>query len=244
MSSWHRELLDKIFAETHEALGDVLPRMEKAALQVILVVDKAKHLLGIITDGDIRRSLLEGDAMNLPVGEIMQPAPKYLPVNCALDDARELMLKNNIRHIPLVDDEKKVVDIILWLDLFETRKPVRDEQVVIMAGGKGTRLDPFTKILPKPMIPLGDKPMVEVIMDKLYLQGFHNFTLSLGYKAEIIRLYFQENNGRPYDVGFIQEKKVLGTAGSLALLKDKIRGSFIVTNCDCSLMTVTGCKVV
>jgi len=146
------------------------------------------------------------------------------------------MLKNNIRHIPLVQ-EGKVVDILLWLDLFETGKSVRKEKVVIMAGGKGTRLDPFTKILPKPMIPIGDKPMVEVIMDKLNRQGFSDFTLSLGYKGEIVRMYFQENNGRSYNVNFIQEQKALGTAGSLAMLKEKIDNSFVVTNCDIILET-------
>ena len=236
MVSWHKKKLDNILAGPQETLLQVLPRMEKAGMQVILVADKAKHLIGIITDGDIRRALLRGNAMTLPLKKIMQPSPKYLSANCSLSEAREMMLKNNILHIPLVQ-EGKVVDILLWLDLFETGKSVRKEKVVIMAGGKGTRLDPFTKILPKPMIPIGDKPMVEVIMDKLNRQGFSDFTLSLGYKGEIVRMYFQENNGRSYNVNFIQEQKALGTAGSLAMLKEKIDNSFVVTNCDIILET-------
>ncbi len=230
--SWHQEELEKILASPDMTLEAVLPRMNDAAMQVILVVDDSRRLQGIITDGDIRRGLLRRTALDLPLGEIMQTSPKYLSLDCSLEEARVIMLTKNIRHIPLLDGKRKVKDIILWTDLFSSRLHSRREKVVIMAGGKGTRLDPFTKILPKPMIPLGDKPMIEVIMDKFYERGFSNFTLSLGYKGEIVKLYFQENNGREYDVNFIKETQALGTAGSLSLLKGTISETFLVTNCD------------
>lgn len=229
---WHTEQLANILAFPEEKLADALPQMEKAALQLLLVVDENGRLLGTITDGDIRRALLRGCGLEVPLAQIMCPKPRVVPIGTAVDVVRQLMLENNIRHVPLVDNQGRVVDLLLWLDVFESRWVKRSEQVVIMAGGKGTRLDPFTKILPKPMIPLGDKPIVEVIMDKFFAQGFTSFILTLGYKAEIVRLYFSEENGRPYQVSFVEEQVPLGTAGSLGLLRDKLKGTFIVTNCD------------
>lgn len=229
---WHKKDLENIIALPEEKLADALPRMEKAALQLLLVVDSKRRLLGTITDGDIRRTLLRGDRLEVPLSNVMNLKPKTLKVDTHLNVIRELMLKNNLRHIPLVDEQGYLVDLVVWLDIFDRRWSSRPEPVVIMAGGKGTRLDPFTKILPKPMIPLGDKPIVEVIMDKFYNQGFSSFMLSLGYKSEIIKLYFTENTGRPYKVNFVQEEEPLGTAGALSLLRDKIDSTFIVTNCD------------
>lgn len=232
MVGWREEKLQDIMAEPTDPLVKVLPRMDAAGLQVMLVVDAGRRLLGIVTDGDVRRALLRGEDLSAPVSKIMQPRPKLLPVGSSLDVARQIMLAHGIRHIPLVDEENRVVDLLLWVDLFGLRRQRRPEQVVIMAGGKGTRLDPFTKILPKPMLPLGDKPIVEVIMDKFYEQGFRQFILALGYKAEVVRLYFSESNGRPYQIDFVQEPEPLGTAGALALLRQRLRGTFLVTNCD------------
>ena len=201
-------------------------------MQVLLIVDEAGRLLGTITDGDIRRTLLRGGGLEVVLSQIMNPAPLVLKVGTPISYIKNVMLKKNIRHIPLTDEQGFLVDLVLWLDVFDRPCTKKDEPVVIMAGGMGTRLDPFTKILPKPMIPLGDKPIVEVIMDKFYRQGFSNFILSLGYKAEIIKTYFAENNGRPYKTDFVQEKEPLGTAGALSLLDNKIQTTFFVTNCD------------
>jgi dTDP-glucose pyrophosphorylase len=229
---FREDKLQEVMAEPAEPLARVLPRMDAAGLQVMLVVDARRRLLGIVTDGDVRRALLRGETLNAPVSRIMHPQPKVLPVGTPLQAAREMMLAYSIRHVPLVDEEDRVVDLLLWVDLFGLKRPARPEPVVIMAGGKGARLDPFTKILPKPMLPLGDKPIVEVIMDRLYDQGFDRFILTLGYKAEVVRLYFAEGNGRPYQVEFVQEADPLGTAGALGLVRQKLEGTFVVTNCD------------
>ena len=230
--AWHVKEIDKITARPDEKLVDVLPRMEQAGLQVLLVVDSEQKLLGIITDGDIRRVLLQSEALKTPLFKIMNSHPKTFKTGVSISAAKKLMLAENIRHLPLLDEQGRLVDLILWLDVFGKKRTPKREQVVIMAGGKGTRLAPFTKILPKPMIPLGDKPVLEIIMDKLYEQGFGNFTLSVGYKAEIIKMYFTESNVRPYKVGFVQETEPLGTAGALYLLKEQLKDTFIVTNCD------------
>ncbi|QGP92819.1 Bifunctional protein GlmU [Neomoorella glycerini] len=229
---WHDDKLKDIWALPGESLKLALPRMDRAGLQVLLVGDTERHLLGIITDGDIRRALLRGESLDIPVEQVMQARPRVLLAGVPLDAARRLMLSHNIRHIPLVNNEHQVVDLLLWIDLFGGKVEARPEPVVIMAGGKGTRLDPFTKILPKPMIPLGDKPIVEVLMDRFYDQGFSQFILSVGYKAEVVKLYFNDSNGRPYKVNFVQEEEPLGTAGALGLLRQQLQGTFLVTNCD------------
>lgn len=229
---WNDDKLEDIWALPQESLKLVLPRMDSAGLQVLLVGDAERHLFGIITDGDIRRALLRGESLDVPVRMVMQAQPKVLPAGISLDSARRLMLAHNIRHIPLINNENQVVDLLLWIDLFGSKVEERPEPVVIMAGGKGTRLDPFTKILPKPMIPLGDKPIVEVLMDRFYDQGFSQFILSVGYKAEVIKLYFSDINSRLYQVDFVQEEEPLGTAGALALLRQRLAGTFLVTNCD------------
>lgn len=226
------EQLGKIMVLPEDTLLESLPKMDQAALQVLLVVDKFKQLVGIITDGDVRRALLHGLDQTTQLKHIMNINPHSLPVTASIADAKRLIQQLSIRHIPLVNEQGVLEDLIVWSDCFEAAIEKRSEQVVIMAGGKGTRLDPFTKILPKPMIPLGDKPIIEIIMDKFYQQGFSEFILSLGYKAEIIKMYFSELNGRPYQTDFVCEKQQLGTAGSLSLLKNQLDGTFLVTNCD------------
>lgn len=227
-----KEQMACIMVKPSDTLAASLPKMDKAGFQVLLVTDDNSCLLGVITDGDIRRALLQGLGMKTAVAQIMYPNPKTLPLGITVKETSELMQRRNIRQIPLINKEGKVQDLIVWSDCFRIHQAKRKEKVVIMAGGKGTRLDPFTRILPKPMIPIGDKPILEIIMDKFNEQGFSQFVLSLGYKAEIIKMYFSEGNSRPYHVDFIMEDKPLGTAGSLGLLKGQIEDTFIVANCD------------
>jgi dTDP-glucose pyrophosphorylase len=238
--AWHKRDLKKITALPEEKLSEALPRMDKAGMQVLLVTDRDRRLVGIITDGDIRRALLRGVNMDVSLTEIMGKNPKTVKTGTDLGVVRKLMLDHDIRHIPLLDDQQRVVDLLLCRDVFGNSKEKRTEKVIIMAGGTGARLDPFTKILPKPMIPLGDKPIVEVIMEKFHGQGFADFTISLGYKADIVRLYFAENNGRKYKIGFVQEKEPLGTAGALGLLNGDFNETFIVSNCDIIVETDYG----
>lgn len=230
---WRKsEQFNKILVSPHDTLAKSLPCMDETGLQVLLVVNEFNILLGIITDGDVRRALLNGYDLNTPLNKIMHINPRILPANTPLSVAKDLMATHSIKHIPLIDEDGKIKDLIIWSDCFQKNINKHNEKVIIMAGGKGTRLDPFTKILPKPMIPLGDKPIIEVIMDKFYKQGFFDFILSLGYKAEIIKMYFAETNNRSYRINYIYEEQPLGTAGALNLLKDDFDQTFIVTNCD------------
>jgi len=228
----HINEIKKILVSPDYALIDCLQQMNDAGLQLLLVIDADQRLIGTVTDGDVRRALLRNRGLDIKIAEVMCAHPCTVTEGTSTDKIRRLMLDRNLRHVPVIDSEGRIIDLILWTDLFGQKVSQRMEKVVIMAGGKGTRLDPFTKILPKPMIPLGDKPVIETIMDGFYSNGFNEFILSLGYKADIVRLYFLESDSRPYHVDFIHEDKPLGTAGSLSLLKGQLKDTSIVTNCD------------
>lgn len=224
-------VVEEVQVSPDEAIVHALEQMDRTARQILLVTDEDGRLLGTVTDGDVRRALLDGINLREPISRIMNRRPKTLPAGVGAEAARQLMIEHGIRHIPYLDDQGRVVGLMMWQDLFVSKAEARPESVVIMAGGKGTRLDPFTKILPKPMIPLRDKPMIEVIMERFYRQGFDRFILCLGYKAEIVRLYFN-GSSQPYSVDFVQEDEPLGTAGALSMLTERLRETFLLTNCD------------
>jgi dTDP-glucose pyrophosphorylase len=215
-----------------KTIREAIEQLNENRLQILLVVNSDQVLLGTVTDGDIRRSILNNISLDKPIVRIMNKNPKFT-YKGETQKARELMLKYKLKNIPVVDETRRVVDLVLMEDILETKEKIRPKsnQVLIMAGGKGSRLDPFTKILPKPLIPVGDKPIIEIIMNSFNKYGFNNFIISLNYKAEIIKLYFLENaNG--YNVSYTHEDIPLGTAGALGLAKDRLKETFIVSNCD------------
>lgn len=228
------EKIKQLLVNPDLPLRESLRQMDKGALQFLVVVDELNKILGVVTDGDIRRAIIINVDFNIPIKMVMNPHPitMLFPVN--KEKAFALMKEHSIKHIPVVNEQKQIVDIVLWDSLFKDSQasyPYMDTPVVIMAGGKGTRLDPFTKILPKPLIPIGDKPIIEIIMDRFKKYGFNKFTISVNYKAEMIKMYFTENPS-DYQIDYIKEKEFLGTAGALSLAKDKLQDTFIVSNCD------------
>ncbi len=215
-------------------------RLNETGTRILFVVDKSSHLTGTVTDGDIRRGIINGSSLGDSLSGIMNRDYLFVSADSKERDslARDLMQKHLVNHIPALDRQGNIKDVISWTDSIEKGTkalPVTHEAyanpVVIMAGGRGTRLDPFTKILPKPLVPLNDKPVIEHIMDKFYLNGFSRFILILNYKKEMIRTYFS-NTSLPYKIEFVDEEKYCGTAGGLSLLRSHLQTSFIVTNCD------------
>lgn len=208
--------------------------------RVLFVIDDVDKLIGSVTDGDIRRAILNSIEFERPIADIMFKSPRFVRYSEKKfeEKAKRYILDEQLFAIPVLDDTDKIVDVLFWHDFFE-KYPLESHifqplssPVVIMAGGKGKRLDPFTKILPKPLIPFGEKPIIERIMDNFYKHGFKNFIVTLNYKKEIIKMYLKENQF-PYHIECIEEDdKYLGTAGSLGLLKDKIKEPFFVCNCD------------
>jgi len=226
----------KVLIRPNVCIREALKQMNEAALQVLVVVDEENRIVGIITDGDVRRSLLDNIPFDEPIGKIMNRNPITLRFPYKEAEALELMKKNSIKHIPVINEKREVVDVILWSDFLNNGKvkyPSQNIPVVIMAGGRGTRLDPFTKILPKPLIPIGDKPVIEIIMERFSKYGLNKFIISLNYKGEMIKTYFLENRNQiDYHIEYIEEKEFLGTSGVLSLMHDKLKDTFVVSNCD------------
>ena len=219
---------------------EAIQRLNDTGQKILFITDAEERILGTLTDGDIRRGIIGGLILTTPVESIMQK--KFISLFTDSTDlsgqARRLMQQHLIEQIPILDTDGTIVDVILWIDYLANEKPMaakrtinRDNPVVIMAGGKGTRLDPFTKILPKPLIPIGDKPIVENIMDRFYENGFSRFILIVNYKKDMIKAYFSDKT-LPYTISFIEEDEFYGTAGGMFLLRDVVKQSFIVTNCD------------
>lgn len=195
----------------------------------IVYVCKNKELIGALSDGNIRRHILNGGSLEAKAFEVANLEPKYLTQD-SHEAPIEYMRMFKITSIPILNKNKEVVSIkFLNSDSVYEYKSL-DIPVVIMAGGKGTRLKPFTNVLPKPLIPIGEKTITERIMDKFILFGCNNFNMIVNYKKELIKAYFSEE--KKYQVEFIDEREFLGTAGGLKLINNKISSTFFMTNCD------------
>ncbi len=189
-----------------------------------------KKLKSIVTDGDIRRYIIKNGDLNKSIGDIANKNPHFVKKSEQID-AMEYMKKNSIIAVPVVNDKMEILEIKFLYKKSEKCKPELGIPVVIMAGGKGTRLHPYTNILPKPLIPIGEKTITEHIMDKFIAFGCEQFNLIVNYKKNLIKAFFTEDNNG-YKVRFTDEKEYLGTGGGLNLLKGQINSTFFMTNCD------------
>jgi dTDP-glucose pyrophosphorylase len=215
---------------------EAMRQLEDTAQKTLFVVDDKNHLLGSLTDGDIRRWILAGSDLHGRVESVCNPNPFSVMTAYEVDDVRRTMIKNNISCVPVLTNNRQVTALLFWEDVFEEKSVSKASKsislpVVIMAGGKGTRLDPFTKVLPKPLIPLGDKTVIEHIIDSFLEYDVSEFFLSVNEKSKIIKSYFEEL-APTYSISYVEENEPLGTAGSLRCLRDRLKGSLVVTNCD------------
>lgn len=214
-----------------DSIRTAIRQLDETAKKLLVVVRNDK-LVGVITDGDIRRWILKNENLSMAVSRIMNTSPIVI-TRSETPLALDIMKEKKIEGLPLVNEHMEVVDILFWNELNTSEERITEGKkvpVVIMAGGKGSRLYPYTKIIPKPLIPIGDTPIVERIMNQMMSYGFTEFYLTVNYRKELIKAYFNDDDR--YHLNFIEEKEPLGTAGSLSLLKDKITDSFFVSNCD------------
>jgi dTDP-glucose pyrophosphorylase len=229
----------KLLVHNDISIVEALKRLDETADKVLFVVDDENRLMGALTDGDIRRYLLSGRSLNDNIVEVYNKNPKsILEKDYSHGNVKHFFLKYKLSSVPIVDEENRPINIISWDKIFseDSKKPTRKIKkikvpVVIMAGGKGTRLDPFTKILPKPLMPIGDKPIIELIMDKFHEFGMEDFYVTLNHKSKMIKAYFKEFKTK-YKITYIDEDKPLGTAGGLKYLPTKITGAIFVSNSD------------
>ena len=208
---------------------ETMKKLDKVAKKVLFVVKNDK-LIAAVTDGDIRRWILKKGDLNALVKFVANYHPKFLREdNKSL--AQDYMKSESIEAVPIVNDDMNVMAVVLWNVKQVIRKNLINIPVVIMAGGLGTRLYPYTKILPKPLIPIGEIPIVEHIINRFNQYGSDQFYLVVNHKKNMIKAYFNEIE-KNYKVDYVDECKPLGTGGGLSLLKGKIDSTFILSNCD------------
>lgn len=216
-------------------LLQALKKMDESNKKLLLVLENNKFV-SLVSIGDIQRSILKKLSLDTPVKSVFRDDILVAKDTDNKDDILLNMKKERIEFMPVVDKDSNLVDVLYWEDYFEDKKLTAGTKlglpVVIMAGGEGTRLRPLTNIIPKPLIPIDDKTIVEDIMDQFIDVGCTDFTMSVNYKADKIKEYFEKIPNKPYTVSYIQEDKPLGTAGSLYLLKNKLNTTFFVSNCD------------
>jgi len=217
-------------------IRQAMKKLSQSGEKCLVIIDNKGTLLGTLSDGDLRKAILSGTGMNDSIFGIYQSNPTVLvDGKYEIYEAKKLFTKNKFDLIPIVNDAGELKDILLWEKILnngdKNKKEKLDVPVVIMAGGKGTRMEPFTKVLPKPLIPIHDKPIIEHIIERFTDIGCLDFHLTVNYKSKILKAYFEELQPN-YSLSFIDEKEPLGTAGSLKYLKGKFDIPFFVTNCD------------
>lgn len=220
--------------DINKSIIDSLLLMERLSVKLLLVF-KENSFKGVVSIGDIQRAVIKNIPMNSSIGVIMRNKYMYANINDEKIYIKQKMIEQRIECMPVLDENGNLTDIILWEDLFPAQSFKHadiDLPVVIMAGGKGTRLKPLTNIYPKPLIPIGEKTIVESIMDKFVSYGCRKFYLSVNYKADVIKNYFSFVDNPNYKLNYFQEDKPMGTAGSLRMLKNQICSTFFVSNCD------------
>ena len=225
VQDWRQGLLP-----SNATIRRAIQNLNETSFRIVLIATEAGVIEGTLSDGDIRRGILKGLDLNSPITSIINRKALVVPQDMKRELVMQLMLANQIQQIPIVDDQHHIVGLHLWDEL--TLPPKRPNIMVIMAGGMGTRLLPYTETCPKPMLHVADKPMLEHIIERAKLEGFNHFVIAIHYLGEMIESYFGDGKSLGVIIDYLREKKPLGTAGALSLLDPIPEAPFIVTNGD------------
>jgi dTDP-glucose pyrophosphorylase len=225
---------EKLCIRKESSISSAMKQMDAIKMKLLIVIDDEGLFLSLISIGDIQRAIINNFELSTPIFQILRNKVNVAHVDDDVDEIKSHIKNKRNDFMPVIDDFNNIVNVIYWEDIFSIKKSKNqfDIPIVIMAGGKGTRLKPLTNVLPKPLIPIGDKTIVEEIMDSFVNHGSHRFFMSVNYKAELINYYFDNLNNSNYKIEYFKESIPLGTAGSLSLLKGKINTTFFVSNCD------------
>lgn len=215
---------------TNATIGQAIRNLDQIAIKIVLVANEAGVLEGTISDGDIRRGLLKGLDLNSPIASVIHRNALVVTPELGREMVMQLMVANKIQQIPVVDERHRVVGLHLWDEI--TTPSTRPNQMVIMAGGMGTRLRPHTENCPKPLLSVAGKPMLEHIIDRARLEGFNHFVLAIHYLGHMIESHFGNGEHLGVLIEYLREESPLGTAGALGLLKPLPDAPFVVTNGD------------
>ena len=229
------ERIKKHVISSAESMQSAMKLMDELDSKLLIVIDEDRFH-SLLSIGDIQRAIISGKPISDQIGSILRTNIKVANTTQDKSEVRSKMLEFRTEFMPILDEDQQLVDVIFWDETFDIGIKENDElkgiPVVIMAGGKGTRLRPITNIIPKPLIPLGEKPVIQIIMDNFRLNGATKFYFSVNYKADLIKHFFDDMEELKYDITYFREDKPLGTAGSLKLLEEKINTTFFVSNCD------------
>lgn len=224
-NSWHKSVLP-LDSTIHQAIDC----LDKQGIKIVLIVNSNGQLQGTISDGDIRRGLLKGLNLDSSISSVMWRNPLVVPIGMGIESVQQIMIANKIYQVPVVDENRRLIGLHLWDEIVSP--PERANLMVIMAGGKGTRLRPHTNNCPKPLLPVAGKPMLEHIIERAKMEGFHNFLLSVHYLGHMIEDYFGNGNKFQVRIDYLREDTPLGTAGSLSLITTAADQPLVVTNGD------------
>lgn len=223
----------RLFIDLQANILNALKQMDNEGKKILLVFDGFKFS-SVLSIGDIQRAIIRGVPFESPIRSILRSNTRIATINNSFDEIKTLMLQFRMELCPVVNDVGELVNVYFWDDIFDTTDRVIRKfniPVVIMAGGLGTRMQPLTNVLPKPLIPLYDKTFIEEIFQRFHIHGCNTFYISVNYKAELIE-YYLEQQKLPYELNYFKENKPMGTAGSLSLLRNKLKETFFVSNCD------------
>lgn len=220
----------KAILPANASIQQAISNLDQVAIKIVLVVNEAGELEGTISDGDIRRGLLKGLDLNSSIINVIHRNALVVPPEMGRAMVMQLMVANKIQQIPAVNEHHHVVGLHLWDEI--TTPPVRPNTMVIMAGGKGTRLRPHTENCPKPMLLVSGKPMLEHIIERAKLEGFSRFVLAIHYLGHMIEEHFGNGKRLGVQIDYLREQFPLGTAGALGLLQPRPDEAFVVTNGD------------
>lgn len=209
---------------------ETMKNIDETAAQIALVVGKDHELLGTVTDGDIRRGILRGISLHDEVSKVMNQHPVTIKEGVSKQAIKKLFQEKKLRQLPVVNKNNQVVDVIFSSELLDAAS--FDNWIVLMAGGLGTRLRPLTENIPKPMLKVGTKPILQTILESFIEHGFYNYYLSVNYKREIIKEYFGDGLEWGVSIQYLDEDQRLGTAGALSLFDEKPDKPIIVMNGD------------
>jgi dTDP-glucose pyrophosphorylase len=211
-------------------IAEAINSLNKTGVKIVLVINSLGKFEGTISDGDVRRGLLKGLDINSPIESIVHRNALVVPRDLSREFVMQLMSANKIQQIPIVDENHSVIGLHLWDELASPSK--RENIMVIMAGGIGSRLRPYTKNCPKPLLPVAGKPMLEHIIERAKLEGFSYFVIAIHYLGDMIEKYFGQGERLGVEIAYLKENAPLGTAGALSLLNPKPELPFVVTNGD------------
>lgn len=225
---------ESIYISPSKNILEAIRQMDAIDKKLLLVIENEKFE-GLLSIGDIQRALIQNQDFKAPIKNILRKEITVGQINQSDQEIKDLMLRFRTEFMPILNEKGELIKIIFWEELFEENRTLEhqiDIPVVVMAGGKGTRLKPITNIIPKPLVPIGDQTIMEIIINSFKKLGSKNFYLSVNYKADMIKNYFDDINNLDVSIDYFIENKPLGTAGSLHLLEGKIDSTFFVSNCD------------